>query len=130
MVFLFVAFAVLPLAIRNRRATSKLTIIAIGILPGLTLCALLALPWFLFLFERLPDAYSYMVGNQAGHALDASSKNRSGPIYFFVPVLLPGFMPWTLLLGWLWRKSHWQQPQERYRRVPACRRPRGRSVGP
>lgn len=107
LVFPLVAFALAPLLFRNHTDRRRLSIVAIGVVPGLTLWATLALPWFLFLFERVPGSFEYMVGNQVGHALDAAAKNRGGPIYFFVPILVFGFLPWTILLGWLWRRDHW-----------------------
>lgn len=107
LVFPLVAFALVPLLIRHRSDRRRLSLIGLGLVPGITLWAALTVPWFAILFERLPGAFEYMVGTQAGHALDAASKNRGGPIYFFVPILLFGFLPWTILLGWLWRKDHW-----------------------
>ncbi|NBV25140.1 MAG: hypothetical protein EBS05_24875, partial [Proteobacteria bacterium] len=75
---------------------------------GSTLFALLALPWFWMVWESVPHSFEFMVKGQiVGHAVQAAAKNRAQPFWFFGPVLLVGFLPWTPLLGWLWRRSHW-----------------------
>jgi hypothetical protein len=54
-------------------------------------------------------------GQAAGHLLGTTIKDRTGfPLYFF-GILAIGFLPWTLLLGWLWRRAHWRSlnPQAR-----------------
>jgi 4-amino-4-deoxy-L-arabinose transferase-like glycosyltransferase len=108
LIFLIPAFAFLPLLIWQRKQKSRLLILLLALIPGLTLFAVLGLPWYLLLFDEIKEAFDYMVkGQVVGHALKAAAKNRGGPIFYFVPILLFGFLPWTVLLGWLWRKSHW-----------------------
>jgi hypothetical protein len=47
-------------------------------------------------------------GQAAGHLLGTTIKNRPGsPVYFF-EILALGLLPWTILLGWLWRWNHWR----------------------
>ncbi len=108
LVFLIPAFAFIPLLVWRRKQKQRFSIIAIALIPGLSLFALLGLPWYLMLFDHIKEAYDYMVkGQVVGHALKAAAKNRGGPVFYFIPILLFGFLPWTVLLGWLWRKSHW-----------------------
>ena len=109
LVFLIPAFALVGLFIYARRERTKLSVMLFGVLAGLPLFCLLALPWFVLLWQAIPEAYDYMVkGQVVGHALEAGKKNRGGPIIYFIPILIAGFLPWTVLLGWVWRKSHWQ----------------------
>ena len=84
-----------------------------GLLVGLALFFLLAAPWFLVADRRLPGTLHYMVFHQAGgHMMGNSIKGRAGfPFYFFV-ILAAGLLPWTWLLGWLWRRAHWRQLSE------------------
>jgi 4-amino-4-deoxy-L-arabinose transferase-like glycosyltransferase len=93
----------------NYTANSRLSILLCGALAGVPLFAALALPWFLMVWESVPRSFDFMVkGQVVGHAVQAAAKNRAQPFWFFVPVLLGGFLPWTLLLGWLWRRAHWR----------------------
>jgi len=108
LIFLIPAFAFVPLLIWKRAEKRRLLVIGLGLIPGLSLFALLGLPWYLLVFDRIAEAYDYMVkGQVVGHALKAAAKNRGGPIVYFVPILVFGFLPWTVLLGWLWRRGHW-----------------------
>lgn len=80
-----------------------------GLVAGFALFLLIAAPWFLIIFQRVPGAAHYMIlGQAAGHFLGTTVKDRKGiPGYFFGDLAL-GFLPWTLLLGWLWRREHWR----------------------
>lgn len=100
-----VAFA--GLLIFRRRETSG--IIFAGMFAGLILFLILAAPWFLVVFQQLPPAAHFMIfGQAAGHFLGTTIKNRSGfPGYYFL-MLVWELLPWTLLLGWLWRRGHWR----------------------
>jgi 4-amino-4-deoxy-L-arabinose transferase-like glycosyltransferase len=90
-------------------ATPRNSILLLGALAGGTLFLVLALPWFWLVWERVPDSFAFMVKGQiVGHAVQGAAKNRAQPFWFFVPVLLVGFLPWTPLLGWLWRRAHWR----------------------
>ena len=94
---------------RRQVAGPRLSILLLGALAGLSLFTLLAVPWFWMIWDRVPHSFDYMVrGQVVGHALQAAAKNRAQPFWFFGPVLLAGFLPWTLLLGWLWRRAHWR----------------------
>lgn len=91
------------------QANPRLSILLFGALAGVPLFAALALPWFWMVWETVPHSFEFMVKGQiVGHAMQAAAKNRAQPFWFFVPVLIGGFLPWTLLLGWLWRRTHWR----------------------
>src|SRR3569833_885637 len=80
---------------------------------GAGLFLAVAAPWFLAANARVPGTLNYMVFHQAaGHVLGTTIHTRGGfPGYFFVIVPI-GLLPWSWLLGWLWRREHW-------RRMPA-----------
>jgi 4-amino-4-deoxy-L-arabinose transferase-like glycosyltransferase len=114
LVFLIVGFALLPLLIFRRKQTVQRSFLVVGTIGGLVLFSVVALPWYLILFERVASSFDYMVkGQVVGHALKAAAKNRGGPVYYFIPILLFGFLPWTVLLGWMWRKTHWHSLDEK-----------------
>jgi 4-amino-4-deoxy-L-arabinose transferase-like glycosyltransferase len=80
-----------------------------GLIAGLGVFLVLVLPWFLTVFRREPDAFDYMLfGQAAGHLLGTTIKNRKGSPVYFIGILAFGLLPWTVLLGWLWRRAHWR----------------------
>ncbi len=94
---------------RSGSADPRLSVLLFGTLAGAPLFATLALPWFWSVWESVPNSFEFMVQGQiVGHAVQAAAKNRAQPFWFFLPVLIGGFLPWTLLLGWLWRRAHWR----------------------
>jgi 4-amino-4-deoxy-L-arabinose transferase-like glycosyltransferase len=46
-----------------------------------------------------------VLGQAAGHLLGTTIKNRHGSVFYFFGILAVGLLPWTILLGWLWRRS-------------------------
>ncbi|MGB7770171.1 MAG: glycosyltransferase family 39 protein [Verrucomicrobiia bacterium] len=80
-----------------------------GLAAGLAFFLVLVLPWFLAVFRRVPVAFDYMTVYQAaGSLLGTTIKNRKGSWFYFFGILAVGLLPWTFLLGWLWRRAHWR----------------------
>ena len=48
------------------------------------------------------------VGQAAGSVLGTTIKDRQGSLFYFFGILAVGLLPWTFLLGWLWRRAHWR----------------------
>jgi 4-amino-4-deoxy-L-arabinose transferase-like glycosyltransferase len=96
-----VAFVTLVI-FRRRQIPGK--ILLVGFLCGFALFLLLVAPWFLAVFQRVPESARYMIlGQAAGHLLGTTIKNRQGDLFYFFGILAFGLWPWTILLGWLWR---------------------------
>lgn len=71
--------------------------------PGLLLFALITVPWFWAVSARNPDfAWFFFVHEHFDRYLKPDH-NRSGPVWYFLPFLLLGFLPWTGSLPWLVR---------------------------
>jgi 4-amino-4-deoxy-L-arabinose transferase-like glycosyltransferase len=88
---------------RQRRAVVD------GLLVGLALFGILVAPWFWAVWRRVPRAFEFMAFGQAvGHALGTTIKNRGGSPFYFFGIAAIGLLPWTWLLGWLWRRGHWR----------------------
>ncbi|MGO8763600.1 MAG: ArnT family glycosyltransferase [Limisphaerales bacterium] len=99
-----IAFGVM--AVVHRREIHGKTILAAGLLGGFILFLVVAAPWFLLVFQNVPGSAHYMIlGQAAGHLLGTTIKNRTGSPFYFFGILAVGFLPWTILLGWLWRRS-------------------------
>jgi len=88
---------------------------AIGrLVVGLVIFLAIAAPWFIAVFRTVPDSAHFMVfGQAAGHFLGTTIKNRAGSPFYFFAILFVGLMPWTVLLGWLWRRAHWRSLEPR-----------------
>ena len=99
----------LSLIIRRKTFARKKLLFG-GVLVGLVLFFVMAAPWYLAANARVPGTLKYMVFHQAaGHVLGTTIHTRQGfPGYYFV-VLPLGLLPWTWLLGWLWRREHWRR---------------------
>lgn len=84
-----------------------------GMFCGVGLFFVLAAPWFLAVNQRIPGTLNYMVFHQAaGHVTGATISNRRGFPFYFFAILAVGLLPWSWLLGWLWRRAHWRQLPE------------------
>jgi hypothetical protein len=107
------AVAFIALIIFRRREISGKLFFAVS-LGGFALFLTLAAPWFLAVFQRVPQSAHYMIlGQAAGHLLGTTIKNRPGSPFYFFGILAAGLLPWTFLLGWLWRRSHWRALADR-----------------
>jgi 4-amino-4-deoxy-L-arabinose transferase-like glycosyltransferase len=99
-----VAFAVHM--VFHRKEIRSIKLLWGGLIGGLVVFFALAAPWFLVVFQHVPDSAHYMIlGQAAGHLLGTTIKNRTGSPFYFFGILAVGLMPWTVLLGWLWRRA-------------------------
>ena len=97
-----VAFGAL-LIFRRKEIVEKKLLFA-GLLSGLVVFLILAAPWFLAVFLRVPGSAHFMIlGQAAGHLLGTTIKNRHGSFFYFFAILAVGLLPWTILLGWLFQ---------------------------
>jgi 4-amino-4-deoxy-L-arabinose transferase-like glycosyltransferase len=66
---------------------------------GIALFTLIALPWFVLVSRRNPDyAAEFFLGQNLDRLVQGSRFNRDRPFWYYVPVFLVGFLPWSLLL--------------------------------
>jgi 4-amino-4-deoxy-L-arabinose transferase-like glycosyltransferase len=98
--------ALATLMVYRRRNLSRKKLLFGGLIGGFALFLALTLPWFLAVFQRVPGAFDYMTfGQAAGHLLGTTIKDRKGSLFYFFGILAVGLLPWTFLLGWLWRRA-------------------------
>ena len=75
------------------------------VLAGLGLVVAISAPWFITMIVRVPGYFDfYFVGEHLRRAFQVSYSHGE-PFYFYVPVLLAGLLPWSLLVPFLtWRR--------------------------
>ena len=64
-------------------------------LTGMALALAIGLSWFVVLAIREPQLGSYFAGYELMQRFTSKVHGRSKPVWFFVPVLLAGLLPWT-----------------------------------
>ncbi len=77
---------------------------------GWLLLAVVALPWYLALVMETPGLLTYFLRDQLWQRYTTTVHQRGGPIYYFVPVVVAGALPWTwaaLREGWGAVRQRW-----------------------
>lgn len=69
---------------------------------GPLLCLAIVLPWVLAVSRPVPDFVRYALVTETWLRLTADQLQRTGPVWYFPPILLAGALPWSvvLLAGW------------------------------
>ncbi len=65
---------------------------------GLLLFLLVALPWFVLVMRANPEFFQFFFIHEHFERFLTKVHDRYQPWYYFVPVLLFGMLPWTLLM--------------------------------
>ncbi len=65
---------------------------------GFLLFALVALPWFAAMCMREKEFFQFFFIDQHILRFLTTKHHRSGPVYYFLPVLFGGLFPWSLYL--------------------------------
>lgn len=74
-------------------------------LTGIPLFAVLVVPWFALVQARHPQFLDYFIVTQHFRRFSGGGAEHHMPFWFFVPVLLAGFFPWSLALPWAARSA-------------------------
>lgn len=69
------------------------------------LAGAIAAPWFILVSMKHPEFPYFFFIHEHFHRFAQEGHNREGPIYYFIPILLLGLMPWTFL--WLSSLKEW-----------------------
>jgi 4-amino-4-deoxy-L-arabinose transferase-like glycosyltransferase len=72
---------------------------------GPALLALLVGPWVWAVSRRVPELLHYVLFTETWQRVTTPEMNREGPIWFFLPCLLAGALPWSVLALAGWRRS-------------------------
>jgi 4-amino-4-deoxy-L-arabinose transferase-like glycosyltransferase len=72
---------------------------------GPALLALCVGPWLWAMSRRVPEFLDYALVTETWRRVTTPEMNREGPIWFFIPCLLAGALPWSVLALAGWRRS-------------------------
>ena len=81
---------------------------------GLALYLALAAPWFIAVSLKNPGFFEFFFVHEHLQRYLTDEARRTGPLWYFVPILLVGFLPWTTLLPALAVLGARRDPQQRF----------------
>lgn len=64
---------------------------------GPLLFAALLMPWLMAMLRRVPDFLRYAVVTETLVRLTTPALDRTGPLWYFIPIVLAGALPWTVV---------------------------------
>jgi 4-amino-4-deoxy-L-arabinose transferase-like glycosyltransferase len=73
---------------------------------GIAVLALCVGPWVWAVSRQVPEFLHYALFTETWQRVTTPEMNREGPIWFFIPCLLAGALPWSVLVLAGWRRSH------------------------
>lgn len=73
------------------------------LLWGAALLLAITVPWFWLIAERNPEFLRFFFIHEHWQRYTTSVHHRQGPVWYFVPLLLAGFLPWLALAPGIWR---------------------------
>ena len=82
-------FAVYSITAWNWKIWKRLHIIS-----GSILFLAITAPWFVLIAQRNPEFLEFFFIHEHLQRFTQTAHSRAGPIYFFLPLLLLGFLPW------------------------------------
>lgn len=85
--------------------------------PGIVLAAAIGMPWYLWAVSHNPGLLGYFLKFQTVDRVLTTVHERSGPPWFYLPVILGGFLPWTVWLPGTLRDA-WRKAREGQRTAP------------
>lgn len=81
---------------------------------GVLIVLVIASPWYILMGLRNPDYLSYFLIDKNLGSYASGESQHPAPVYFYIPVLLGGLLPWSALLpATLYRSSSWLRGQRR-----------------
>jgi 4-amino-4-deoxy-L-arabinose transferase-like glycosyltransferase len=72
---------------------------------GAALLALCVAPWVWAVSRQVPEFLHYALFTETWRRVTTPEMNREGPLWFFLPCLLAGALPWSVLALAGWRRS-------------------------
>jgi len=90
-------------------------------LSGLALFLAIAAPWFVMVSVANPGFADFFFVNEHFRRFATGAAKRPGPVWYFIPILAVGLLPWISVAPWTWRAA-WRTPaaQNRFRWQAFC----------
>lgn len=79
---------------------------------GAVTMLVIAAPWFYLVSERNPEFLNFFFIHEHWQRYTSGVHARGGPIVYFVPLVLAGFLPWAGLFPRLWKAMRSAAPVE------------------
>lgn len=102
------------------------------IVPGLLLFLAIVTPWFWLVQQRNPEFFHFFFVHEHWERYTSTVHSRRGPLWYFVPLLLAGFLPWLGLFPGMWKAvmSRAGTREARAASTPPMSRGGGEAAGP
>lgn len=76
------------------------------VVPGLLVMVAISAPWFIMMTIRLPGYFSFYFIGEYLRRFFQPGYSHAEPLYFYIPVLAVGMLPWSLIVPFLtWRNA-------------------------
>ena len=89
----------------------------LSLLVGAAIFFATCVPWFVAICRIHPDFFDYFFIKEHFTRFLTSVDQRDKPMWFFLPVVAIGMLPWTILLPWTkrdWLAIHPHEPAKRF----------------
>ena len=81
----------------------------LSLVSGLIIFLVITAPWFVLVSNRNPNFAEFFFIHEHLQRFTDDAHSRTGPIYYFIPLLLIGFLPWVFqipgAISQAWRES-------------------------
>jgi len=67
-------------------------------IPAIIACVAVGLSWYVACAVKYPELWKFFLGQELVGRLSGTIAGRAQPVWYFVPMLLGGFLPWIPLL--------------------------------
>jgi 4-amino-4-deoxy-L-arabinose transferase-like glycosyltransferase len=94
-------FVAVPYAFRRKRSRAVWPIL------GIVAFAVVIAPWVWAVTRVIPDFLQYVFVTETAQRLTTGALKRTGPPWYFLPYVLGGAMPWSILAFGVW----WRAPR-------------------
>ncbi len=66
----------------------------------------IVLPWIFVMSREVPDFLEYALVTETFKRLTTDELHRTGPLWYFVPIILAGSLPWSVVALSGWKHGH------------------------